>query len=287
VRALGATATAALHPRQTVPSVVRRAQRVLHSARVDVLARAPESALNVPIGPRRSLVGYRAPRDELRAARAAAGAKLNDVGLAMVAGALRAIALRRGEETPAPLKAMIPVSVRHLRETGPGNRIAMVTIRLPVHLSSARERLEWVRVETGDMKTSGRAEGTQMLYAAGGLLPAPLRGPVVGAMASPGAFNLTVSQSPGPRRAVYVLGCELEEVYSVVPLADRHALAIGMLRYRHDLFFGCHADPDAFPEVRELPELLEAELHALTGSEAARPDAVPAATARRTQPAGI
>jgi WS/DGAT/MGAT family acyltransferase len=265
LRALGATATAALHPRQTVPSMVRRAQRVLQSARVDVLARAPESALNRPIGPRRSLVGYRAPRDELRAARTASGGTLNDVGLAIVAGALRAIALRRGEATSSPLKAMVPVSVRQLRENGPGNRIAMVTIRLPVHLSSARERVEWVRGETARMKTSGRAEGTQMLYAAGGLLPAPLRGPVVSAMASPSVFNLTISQSPGPRRAVYVLGCEVEEVYSVVPIADRHALAIGMVRYRHDLFFGCYADPDAFPDVRELP----------------------AATAREREPAGI
>jgi hypothetical protein len=160
----------------------------------------------------------------------------------------------------------------------------MVTIRLPVHLSSARERLEWVRTETGRMKTSGRAEGTQMLYAAGGLLPAPLRGPVVNVMSSPSVFNLTVSQSPGPRRAVHVLGCELEEVYSVVPIADRHALAIGMVRYRNDLFFGCYADPDALPDVYEFPKLFEAELHALSGADRARPGAVPPPPMRRTEP---
>src|SRR5205823_984027 len=93
------------------------------------------------------------------------------------------------------------------------------------------------------LKLSGRAEGTETLYAAGGLVPAPLRSPVVRAMSSPRAFNLTVSQSPGPRGAVSVLGCELQEVYSVVPIADQHALAIGMVRYRHELFVGCYPAP--------------------------------------------
>ena len=262
VRALRATAAAATRPAETVRGAVGRARRVLLAAREDVVRRAPDSALNVPIGARRSLVGYHASRAELRAARAGGGT-LNDVGLAVVAGALRALALRRGEPPRAAFKAMVPVSTRRMGETGPGNRIAMVNIRLPVDLATPRERLDWVRDETQRLKLSGRAEGTETLYAAGGLVPAPLRSPVVRAMSSPRAFNLTVSQSPGPRGAVSVLGCELQEVYSVVPIADQHALAIGMVRYRHELFFGCYADPDALPEIHDLPALLEAELRAL------------------------
>ena len=84
-------------------------------------------------------------------------------------------------------------------------------------------------------------------------MPPPLRTPVVRALATPRQFNLTVSQSPAPRGSLYLLGCELEEVYSVVPIAQGHALAIGMVRYRQELFFGCYADPDALPEVHELP----------------------------------
>jgi diacylglycerol O-acyltransferase / wax synthase len=82
-------------------------------------------------------------------------------------------------------------------------------------------------------------------------------------MATPRQFNLTVSQSPAPRGSLYLLGCELEEVYSVVPIAQGHALAIGMVRYRQELFFGCYADPDALPEIDQLPALIEAELHEL------------------------
>jgi hypothetical protein len=69
-----------------------------------------------------------------------------------------------------------------------------------------------------------------------------------------------------------MLGCEMQEVYSVVPIADRHALAIGMIRYRRELFFGCYADPDALPEIHDLPGLLEAEMLRL-GAAARKPAA--------------
>jgi WS/DGAT/MGAT family acyltransferase len=235
---------------------------VVSAAREDILPRAPASALNVAIGSRRALVGYHAPRAVVRAARVRGGTP-NDVGLTVVAGALRALALRRGHVPSAPLKAMVPVSMRRAYETGPGNRIAMVSIQLPVNLAFSHERLDWVRAQTARLKGSGRPEGTQTVYGAAGLLPAPLRSPVVKAMASPRAFNLTVSQSPAPRGSIYLLGGELEEVFSVVPIAQGHALAIGLVRYRQELFFGCYADPDALPEVRELPGLLEAEMRAL------------------------
>jgi hypothetical protein len=63
-----------------------------------------------------------------------------------------------------------------------------------------------------------------------------------------------------------MLGCEMQEVYSVVPIADEHALAIGMIRYRRELFIGCYADPDALPEIHDLPQLLDAEMRALSAA---------------------
>jgi hypothetical protein len=149
----------------------------------------------------------------------------------------------------------------------------MVYVPLPVQLPSPAERLEAVRAQMHALKASGRPEGTEMLYALGGLLPVPLRSPLVKALASPRIFNLTISQSPGPRGAVHVLDCEMQEVYSVVPIAARHSLAIGMVRYRSELFIGCYADPQALPEVHELPGLLDAELRALALHGSRRPGA--------------
>jgi diacylglycerol O-acyltransferase len=223
----------------------------------------------VPIGARRTLVGYHAGRDELRAARRVGGT-LNDVGLAAVAGAVRALLQRDGQRPPSePLKAMVPVSMRRHGDTAAGNQISMITIALPVHLDSAIERLGWVRDQTKRLKQTDRPEGTRKLYQAAGLLPAPLRSPAAKVMATPRQFNLTVSQSPAPRGSLYLLGCALEDVYSVVPITQGHALAIGMVRYRQELFFGCYADPDALPEIHQLPALIETELREL-GHEATR-----------------
>jgi WS/DGAT/MGAT family acyltransferase len=262
LRALRATAGAVAHPNASARGALRRAGRVWRAAREDILPRAPVSALNVPIGPRRSLVGYHASREEVRAARAEGGT-INDIGLSVVAGALRVLAERCGDPPRAPLKAMVPVSMRRPNEGGPGNRIAMTAIELPVHLDSPQQRLQWVRARTRGLKDSGRAEGVYALMRAGALVPTRLRSPVVRLMSSPRVFNLTVSQSPAPRDALHVLGCEVDEVYSVVPIADRHALAIGMVRYRRELFFGCYADPDALPEIHDLPALLAAEMREL------------------------
>jgi hypothetical protein len=76
-------------------------------------------------------------------------------------------------------------------------------------------------------------------------------------------FNLTVSNIPGPRIPLYMLGAELTEAYPVVPLSEQHALSIGMFSYRDHMCFGLYADPEVLPEVRELPKLLDREIAAL------------------------
>jgi WS/DGAT/MGAT family acyltransferase len=268
VDALRAGSGAITRPRTTVAAAARAARRLATAVTEEVLPPAPQSELNARIGVRRALVGYHAPRELLRAARASGGT-LNDVGLAAVAGALRELTRRHGEPPDAPLKTMVPVSMRTLGDAGAGNRIAMVHIPLPVHLATCRQRLEWVREQTARLKHTDRPAATQAFVESLALVPPPLRTRVARAMATPRQFNLTVSQSPAPRGPLYLLGCELEDVYSVVPIAQGHALAIGMVRYRQELFFGCYADPDALPEVRELPALLAAELDELAAASRA------------------
>ncbi|HEX8159199.1 MAG TPA: wax ester/triacylglycerol synthase family O-acyltransferase [Solirubrobacteraceae bacterium] len=277
---------------QVMTQPLTMASRALHEARRlagavadDVLPAAPLSKLNGPIGARRTLVGYHAPRDLLRSARRGGGT-LNDIGLAAVTGALRALAIQRGEQPNAPLKTMVPVSMRQPGDDDAGNKIAMVYIPLPVHVASPTARLELVREQTSLLKHTDRAGANQALFETAGLVPAPLRSPVARAMATPRQFNLTVSQSPAPRGAMYMLGCELEEVYSVVPIAQGHALAIGMVRYRNELFFGCYADPDKLPEVHELPALLAAELRALAAAAPRRREPAARSNGRARVPVG-
>jgi WS/DGAT/MGAT family acyltransferase len=229
----------------------------------DLLRSAPDSYLNRPIGPRRVLVRHRARMSDVVDAKRRAGATVNDVCLAAVAGALRELARLRGEPAQ-PLKAMVPVSVRaDDQQRDLGNRITFAFVELPVATRSRAARLTHVRRETASFKQSGRAAGTGAMLGALGLLPDPVKNRAARLASSPRVFNLTVSNIPGPRYPLFMLGAELNEAYPVVPIAEQHALAIGMFSYRDDMFFGLYADPHALPEVHALPKLLEAEIVAL------------------------
>jgi diacylglycerol O-acyltransferase len=120
-----------------------------------------------------------------------------------------------------------------------------------------------VRLETSSFKRSGRPAGTGAMLGALGLLPDPVKNRAARLASSARVFNLTVSNIPGPRFPVYMLGAELSEAYPVVPIGEQHSLSIGMFSYRDHMFFGLYADPEALPEARDLPRLLEAEITAL------------------------
>ena len=272
--ALGALVSGAAEPLRAARGVARLAgspgdgalagtlRRAAFAFEQDLLRSAPASYLNAPIGPRRVLVRHRRVAEVKRRA----GVTVNDVCLAAVAGALRRLASLRGE-TPQPLKAMVPVSVRDESERRDlGNRISFAFVELPVAVRSRAERLRLIHAATSSFKRSGRPAGTGALLSALGQLPDPLKDRAARLASSARLFNLTVSNIPGPRFPGYMLGAELEEAYPVVPLGGEHALSIGMFSYRDDLFFGLYSDPETLPEVRRLPALLDAELRALEGT---------------------
>jgi diacylglycerol O-acyltransferase len=184
------------------------------------------------------------------------GVTVNDVCLAVVAGALRRSAIDHGAE-PLPLKVMVPVSVRAPEEAAAlGNRISFVFLRLPLDEPDAVARLHAIHEATRAFKDGGRAAGGEVVLGALGYLPGPLKDRAARLAASRRMYNLTVSNVPGPRVPVYLLGAELEEAYPVIPLADDHALAVGVFTYRDRVCFGCSADPEALPDAGGLPSAL-------------------------------
>ena len=111
--------------------------------------------------------------------------------------------------------------------------------------------------EMGKRKRGGQPEGADRVLKALGYAPRTVQHALSHLVASPRAFNLTVSNIPGPPAPLYMLGCELEEVYPVVPIPDRHALSIGMTTLADQAFFGVYADCDSLPDADLLAELLD------------------------------
>src|SRR5487761_509815 len=106
---------------------------------------APETPLNVPIGPHRRFVGITSRLEDFKAVKNAFGGTVNDVVLAVVAGALRSFLISRGRRTEGvEMRALVPVSVRTEAEHDGGNRIVVMRGPLPVYISDPLNLLRFV-----------------------------------------------------------------------------------------------------------------------------------------------
>jgi diacylglycerol O-acyltransferase len=237
-----------------LPRFALRTGRALAGAMLPI---APPSALNAPSSPDRHLATARRPLDELRAIKSHHGVTVNDVLLAAVAGALRRHAERRGER-PRDLKAMVPVNVRSEGARELGNRITFMFVELPASSPDPLDRLWRVGDATRTRKEAGVPEDADAALQALSYAPRTLQKAAAHALASPRVYNLVVSNIPGPRMPMYLLGCRLREAYPVVPLSERHALSIGMTTIGADACFGLYADPETLPDA----DLLALDLHA-------------------------
>jgi WS/DGAT/MGAT family acyltransferase len=253
-------------PRRVIDLATRGARAARALAGSSRPAR-PTRALNRPNSPMRQLGLLSRPVDDLRRVKDEFGTKLNDVILAASAGAVRRFLQGRGE-TPIALKTMVPVNVRDPGDAaGLGNRISFMFVDLPCEEPDPERRLRRIHAETSERKRAGEPEGADDVVKSIGWMPTPLQAAVSRFVSSPRVFNLAVSNIPRPRDRLYMRGCELREAYPVVPLADGHALSIGVTNVGDRLCFGMYADraslPDADTVARDMEESID-ELVALS-----------------------
>ena len=271
-------ARAASSPRRA-GELAGRAQRALAAIADSARPARIVDALNPAISPRRHLGRLERPIEDLLEVKRSLAVKLNDVVLAASTSGVRRFFADRGDR-PVALKAMVPVSVRDDDDENPlGNRISFMFVDLPCHEPDPIRRLREIHGETDDRKRDGTPEGGDEVLGLLGFVPPPLHRALSRLIASPRAFNLVVSNIPGPREPLYMRGCRLRTAYPVVPLADRHALSIGFTTVADSACFGLYADRDALPDIDDLAicidaaidELLELSRHPVE----ARPALVP------------
>jgi diacylglycerol O-acyltransferase / wax synthase len=221
--------------------------------------------LNSPISPLRHLGLVARPVGDLVRVKRTFGVKLNDVVLAACAGGVRAF-LRQGGDAPMRLKTMVPVSVRPRGEAGRlGNRISFMFVDLPCDEPDPVRRLREIHAATSDRKRAGHPDGASDVVRSLGLVPSPLQRMVSRLIASPGAFNLTVSNIPGPAEPLYMLGYRLAEAYPIVPIPERHSLSIGVTTVGDGAFFGLYADRESLPGVEGLAREVDGAIDELVG----------------------
>jgi diacylglycerol O-acyltransferase len=248
---------------QRALALAGRARRAVSALADSARPARTDTALNPPISPGRHLGLLGRPLEDLMRIKRAFDVKLNDTLLAISAGGVRRFLQERGEE-PIRLKTMVPVNVRGRGGDGElGNRISFMFVDLPCDEPDPVRRLSQVYMATNERKRSGKPEGADAILRSVSFAPAPLQGVVSRLVASPRTFNLVVSNIPGPRDRLYMRGCPLVESYPVVPIADRHALSIGITTVGEGAYFGLYADRESLPDADELAGYLDSSIDEL------------------------
>jgi WS/DGAT/MGAT family acyltransferase len=229
---------------------------------------APETPLNVKIGPHRRFTWVRGELSEFKAIKNSLGGTVNDVVLATVAGALGRYLRLHGHPTDdLVLKAMVPVSVRADVDRGAlGNQVAAMWAPLPVGLTDPVQRLLRIRRDMEGVKESGQAVGAQVLTELTGFAPPTIVAQAARLQARQRFFNLVVTNVPGPQLPLYLLGRELESLYPMVPLAKNQALGIAIMSYNGQLNFGLNADFDAIADLETLADELRSSIEELSAA---------------------
>ena len=274
---------AAQHPRRTVEQAVTAAEGVGEIA-WELLNPAPDVPLNPQIGPHRRYVWVHSHLDDFKVVKDAFGGTVNDVVLAVVAGALRGWLHDRGVRTPGlALRALVPVSMRSDEERGMlGNRLAVFRAPLPVYAHDPIERLRIVREEMSKVKQSKQVMGAETLVALNDFAPPTMLAQASRLNFSTRLFNMIVTNVPGPQFALYVLGRELQTVVPVAFLPSKHALAVAIFSYNGKMSFGLLGDFDGLDDLHVVRDGLEQSLRELV--EMARAGSAERQLARDLEP---
>jgi diacylglycerol O-acyltransferase len=272
--------------------------RGLHEARATLgaigtvartlLAGAPHTPFNGPLGKQRALAWARFSLNEVKGVKNRLGGTVNDVVLAVISGGLRRYLREHGVRVDrTELKAMVPVNVRSEHDQlRLGNRVSMMVAPLPVGITDPIERLRQVSAAMELLKNSGQVGQMERVVALTDLLPPPLQRPLARLQASVSPVNTVCTNVPGPRETRYLLGEPVQMMVPIVPLAAGIGLGFAILSYADQLTIGINADVERVGDVdvvaAALSESFE-ELWNATGLErvARHPAAEPAQAGAR------
>jgi diacylglycerol O-acyltransferase / wax synthase len=248
------------------PSTVSLARAALLEQRLTLPFGAPRTMFNVPIGGARRVAAQSWSLDRIKSIKQAAGVTVNDVVLAMCAGALRHYLIEQNALPDAPLIAMVPVSLRTEAEADSGgNMTGILLCNLATDTDDPAKRLEAIHNSMRDNKKVFSQLPKMQALALSAMLISPMALTLLPGFVSAvrPAFNIVISNVPGAREPLYWKGARLDGNYPLSIALDGQALNITLVNNAGNLDFGLVGCRRSVPHLQRLLGHLEDSLKEL------------------------
>lgn len=225
---------------------------------------APRTPWNAAIGAQRNAAFARVDLAGIKTIKRAHGTTVNDVVLAITAGALRRYLAGKSRLPSDPLIAVCPISVHGQDEESAHNKVSALFTCLATDIDDPVERLLAIRRVTSGAKQEHNALGAHMLQDW-----AELAAPATFAVASRfytrmkiadkhrPIHNLVISNVPGPPFPIYLAGAKLDAAYPMGPVMEGAGLNVTVMSYLGNVDFGFMVDAQLVPDVWDMATAVE------------------------------
>ena len=255
----------------------------------------PRTRFNRVVSPHRVFEGVDLSLEKIKAIKTAVGGTVNDVVLAICAGALRKYLLEKDELPDKSLVSMCPINVRDPNAVAEGgNEVVSMSVELHTDIEDAGERLQAICASTRDAKEYTNAIGARSMMEMADFIPMELG--VLGArvaaeqgianFATP-TFNTVITNVPGPATPYYSNGAKHVRGWGMGPCVDGNGLFHAVGSYCGELNIGVTCCRVMMPDPSHYAELLResfAELEQTT-QQRVKPAQKKAATRRKKEAA--
>ena len=242
-------------------TALRTVAQAIQDGATSLPYQAPRSMLNVPITGARRFAAQSWELQRIRAVADAVGGSVNDVVLAMSSGALRRYLLDHDALPEQPLVSAVPVSLRDRDDDASdgGNAVGVVLCNLGTHLEDPLARFDLIHRSMRDSKARLEGLGPMAVILLSALNFGPVAlGPLFRyELLRKPAFNVIISNVPGPQEPLYWNGAQLDGIYPVSIPYDGQALNITVTSYAGSMEFGLIGCRRRVPRLQRLLDHLE------------------------------
>lgn len=227
-------------------------QKEFTSARYPV----PITIFNGNVSPKRTWGTAILSFDRVNSLRKLMGVSINDLVLAICAGAIRRY-LKEKEKLPVqPLVANVPISIRGENDTTHNNQIANMMVQLATHIEDPLERLEYIQEQTMLGKARHKTMGAKTLSKMADVVPFGLANLAAGLYSKYNIkdlhrppFNVTITNVPGPSKLLYLNGHKVVAIFGLTPVVDGFGLIIAAFSYNGNITITSTSDKRTMPDA--------------------------------------